>query len=91
MGSVCKTSRTLRVSNLGISCTKTPAACDQGAKTLDQADFAQPVSLKIDYRNDWLIIDGKIYYHGNIRNSIWIPYGISQERLLFFSVSFKKP
>ena len=50
MGSVCKTSRTLRVSNLGMSCTKTPAACDQGAKTLDQADFAQPVSLKIDYR-----------------------------------------
>ena len=55
MGSVCKTSRTLRVSNLGISCTKTPAACDQGAKTLDQADFAQPVSLKIDYRIDWLL------------------------------------
>ena len=52
MGSVCKTSRTLRVSNLGMSCTKTPAACDQGAKTLDQADFAQPVSLKIDYRID---------------------------------------
>ena len=52
MGSVCKTSRTLKVSNLGISCTKTPAACDQGAKTLDQADFAQPVSLKIDYRID---------------------------------------
>ena len=69
MGSVCKTSRTLRVSNLGISCTKTPAACDQGAKTLDQADFAQPVSLKIDFWK-WWIINGKIYYRGNFRNSI---------------------
>ena len=45
-GSVCKTSRTSLASNLGISWTKTPAACDHGAKTLDQADFAQPVSLK---------------------------------------------
>ena len=78
------------VSNLGISCTKTPAACDQGAKTLDQADFAQPVSLKIDFRNDQLLME-KFIITEMSGIQFEFPSGISQEHLLIFSFSFKKP